>query len=144
MKHLLVGIAVLATACVLFGSPPSACVVSNSETAIKALTGPRVGDGVVSDVAPEASPTPHAEIDRVLSLLPRPAVGFVDFGCGADARWCIAAAKKWNCVAVGVEIDPARAASAKEAVRKAGLQYVVTIVEGDATTTDVQADVGVA
>lgn len=88
------------------------------------------------------APTPHEEIARVLALLPKPTIGFVDYGCG-DARWCIAAAERWGCRAVGVEIDPARAAAAKERVRASGLDRLVTIIEGDAITTDVQADVGV-
>ena len=93
--------------------------------------------------AADAAPTPQSEIDRVLALLPKPSVGFVDYGCG-DGRWCIAAAKRWGCRATGVEIDPARAAVAKERVRSSGLGHLVTIIEGDAITTDVQADVGVA
>lgn len=96
-----------------------------------------------SDSKPEASPTPYAEVVRVLSLLPKPEVGFVDYGCG-DARWCIAAAEKWGCKATGIEIDPARAAMAKRRVQDAGLGHLVTIIEGDATTIDVAADVGVA
>ena len=92
----------------------------------------------------EAAPTPHEEITRVISLLPKPSIGFVDFGCGADARWCIAAAEKWGCKVTGVEIDPLRAKAAKERVRIAGLSKLVTIIEGDAITTEVQADVGVA
>lgn len=92
----------------------------------------------------EAAPTPQAEIVRVMALLPTPKVGFVDFGCGADARWCIYAAERWRCKVTGVEIDPARARAAKERVRMAGLDHLITIVEGDAITTDVQADVGVA
>lgn len=100
---------------------------------------------VVSDPETgEAAPTPQAEVDRVLALLPKPAVGFVDYGCGADARWCIAAAKRWGVRVTGVEIDRARAARARDNVHAAGLGKLVTIVEGDATTTDVQADVGVA
>lgn len=92
----------------------------------------------------DAAPTPKAEIARVLALLPKPAIGFADFGCGADARWCLAAAERWGCRVTGVEIDPARAASAKEAVRKSGYAHLITIIEGDAITTDVTADVGVA
>lgn len=100
---------------------------------------------LVNDVAVsgDAAPTPHDEIVRVLGLLPKPTIGFVDYGCG-DARWCIAAAEKWGCRVTGVEIDPGRAALAKEKVRNAKLEHLVTIIEGDATTTDVQADVGVA
>lgn len=95
------------------------------------------------DYAGDAAPTPQAEVERVLSLLPTPKIGFVDYGCG-DARWCIAAAKRWGCKVTGVEIDPARAAAAKERVRAAGMERLVTIIEGDAITTTVDADVGVA
>jgi len=92
----------------------------------------------------EATPTPYTEVVRVIELLPKPTVGFVDFGCGADARWCIVAAEKWNCRVTGVEIDPGRANTAREHVRLARLEHLITIVEGDATQVEVQADVGVA
>lgn len=92
----------------------------------------------------EAAPTPGHEVERVIGLLPKPVTGFVDFGCGADARWCVAAAERWGCRVTGVELDPARAASAKARVRALGLDHLITIVQGDATTTDVEADVGVA
>lgn len=91
----------------------------------------------------EASPTPYAEVIRVLDLLPKPEK-FADFGCGADARWCIAASEKWGCKSVGVEIDHGRAMAARERVKYAGLEHLVTIIEGDAITTEVDADVGVA
>lgn len=97
-----------------------------------------VGD---QDVA--AAPTPMKEVERVLGLLPKPEVGFVDFGCG-DGRWCIAAAERWGCRVTGVEIDPARAAATRERVKSVGLSHLVTIVTGDATKVDVDADVGVA
>ena len=89
------------------------------------------------------APTPSVEVERVIGLLPKPEIGFVDFGCG-DGRWCIAAAQQWGCRATGVEIDPARAAAARERVAAASLSHLVTIITGDALTTDVQADVGVA
>lgn len=91
-----------------------------------------------------SAPTPYSEVVRVLGLLPRPEVGFVDFGCGAEARWCIAAAERWGCRVTGVEIDHARASAARRRVAEAGLAHLVTVIEGDAVTTDVQADVGVA
>lgn len=91
----------------------------------------------------EASPTPMGEVNRVLGMLPKPEVAFVDFGCGSDARWCIAAAKKWGRPVIGIEINPARAAQAKASVRESGLEQQVTILEGDATAADVDADVGV-
>jgi len=95
------------------------------------------------EVAADFAPTPVEEINRVLSKLPRPTVGFVDFGCG-DARWCVAAAKLWNCKVTGIEIDPGRAKIARERVYLAGLSHLITIIEGDATKVQVQADVGVA
>lgn len=98
---------------------------------------------VKSAVAAEASPTPYAEVVRVSNLLPKPEVGFVDYGCG-DARWCIVAAEKWGCKCTGVEIDHDRAAAARERVKAAGLSHLITIIEGDATEVDVTADVGVA
>ena len=88
-----------------------------------------------------AAPTPYDEILRVLDLLPKPQVGFVDFGCGENARWCVCAAEKWGCKVTGVEINPARAAAARERVKAAGLEHLITILDGDATTTEVQADV---
>lgn len=93
---------------------------------------------------PESAPTTYAEVIRVLGLLPKPEVGFIDFGCGADARWCIAAAEKWGCKAIGIEIDPLRAAMAKRRVQDSGLGHLVTIIQGDAVTTDVPGDVAVA
>lgn len=90
-----------------------------------------------------AAHTPLAEIVRVLSLLPKPEIGFVDFGCGYDARWCIAAAEKWACHVTGIELDPARAAAARERVKNLGLDHLITIVEGDALTADVRGDVAV-
>jgi hypothetical protein len=105
---------------------------------------------VLLDTLPEplatadAAHTPMSEVVRVLDLLPRPQVGFVDLGCGYDARWCIAAAEKWGCRVTGVEIDPQRAAAARERVRNLGLDHLITIVEGDVGTAEIQGDVAVA
>lgn len=96
----------------------------------------------VSVAGDESAPTPGQEVERVIGLLPKPEIGFVDYGCG-DARWCIAAAERWGCRVTGVEINPARAAAARERVRLLGLSHLITIITGDATTTDVEADVGV-
>lgn len=91
-----------------------------------------------------AAPTPHAEVNRILSILrPQPSETFVDYGCG-DGRFVIAAARGYGCRAVGVEIDPERAAEARANVAAAGLADRVEIIEGDALTVDVDADVGVA
>jgi uncharacterized protein (TIGR03000 family) len=49
-----------------------------------------------------------------------------------DGRVLIAAIKKGAKKAVGIEIDPKKAEEAKEAVKKAGLEKEITIIEGDA------------
>jgi hypothetical protein len=92
----------------------------------------------------EAAHTPMAEVIRVLGLLPKPEIGFIDFGCGYDARWCVAAAERWQCKCVGVELDPSRANAARERVRNLGLDHLITITEGDAATVPVSGDVAVA
>lgn len=92
----------------------------------------------------DAAPTPISEVVRVLALLPEPQVGFVDFGCGADARWCVAAAERWRCPVIGVEIDPKRAALAAQRIATLGLGERISIINADATQVDVNADVGVA
>ena len=55
----------------------------------------------------------------------------VDVGCG-DARFLIEAARLTGCRATGVEMDPACAHLARDAVHKAGMSKRVTIVEGKA------------
>lgn len=93
----------------------------------------------------ESSPTPYAEIERVLNLLPKPQRGFVDFGCGADARWCLAAAEKWQCKCIGMEIDPTRAKLAQERVKAEGFADLIEIYCADSTAyTYDNCDVGVA
>jgi len=99
----------------------------------------------VEDLPAEAQPTSFAEVHRVLfELNPKPNETFVDFGCGHDARFCIAASSIYGCDSIGIEIDPERAASARRRVRELGLTDKVEIIEGDATAVDVDADVGVA
>jgi tRNA A58 N-methylase Trm61 len=49
-----------------------------------------------------------------------------------DARMLIAAVKKGADKGVGIELDPKKAAEAKENVKKAGLEKQITIIEGDA------------
>jgi len=89
------------------------------------------------------APTPIVEVRRVLGVLrPQRHEVFVDYGCG-DGRWVIEAARTYQCRAVGVEIDPEQAARARQAVSDAGLADRVQIIEGDATTVNVEAQVGV-
>lgn len=103
-----------------------------------------VHNGIVKLLPKEASPTPTAEVNRILNLLrPRSDEIFVDYGCGADARFCVAAVKQYGCTAIGIEIDPERAAQARRRVADAGLSSKIRIIEGDALKTNVKADVGV-
>jgi tRNA G10 N-methylase Trm11 len=60
-----------------------------------------------------------------------------DLGCG-DGRIVIAAAHQLGARAVGVDIDPARVAEAKENVRKAGVEGKVEIREGDLFEADIR------
>ncbi len=91
----------------------------------------------------DAAHTPMSEVVRVIGLLPKPEVAFVDFGCGYDARWCIAAAERWGCKCIGIEIDSDRANAARERVRNLGLDNLITILEGDAGEVPVTGDVAV-
>jgi SAM-dependent methyltransferase len=88
--------------------------------------------------------TPIHEVRRVLALLrPQKHEVFVDYGCG-DGRWLIEAARTYGCSAIGIEIDPVQADYARRAVAAAGVDDRVRIIEGDALTVQVDAQVGVA
>lgn len=58
-----------------------------------------------------------------------------DLGCG-DGRIVIAAAKKYHCSGVGVELDPLRIADAMEQAGHAGVEYLVDFIEEDLFTVD--------
>ncbi|HLU00600.1 MAG TPA: methyltransferase domain-containing protein [Burkholderiaceae bacterium] len=53
-----------------------------------------------------------------------------DLGAG-DGRIVVAAAKEYDCRAVGVEIDPLRIADAMEYAGDTGVEYLVDFIEGD-------------
>lgn len=94
----------------------------------------------------DQQPTPWPGVDAgLMALNPKADEVIVDFGCGSDARWLIRAVSVWGTKkAVGVEIEPLVAESARWHVKKAGLSQQIKIITGDAITTDVQADIGVA
>lgn len=91
-------------------------------------------------------PTPMAGVAEVLRALnPQPNEVLVDFGCGFDARYLIVACRDFGVLkAVGVEIEPSIADSARRYVEAAGLSDRIEIITGDATEVSVAADVGVA
>lgn len=99
-------------------------------------------DGTDSSLNADEQPTPMQDVREILNRLkPKASETLVDYGCG-DGRVLIDAVKRFGCRAVGVEIDPQRAEQARTNVAEAGLSGRVEIIEGDATTVDVQADVG--
>lgn len=98
---------------------------------------------VAPALAAAQAPTPHSEVARILELLaPKENETLVDYGCG-DGRFLIAAVETYGCKAVGVEIDPEKVALARAKIENAGLQDRIQIIEGDALTADVKADIGV-
>lgn len=98
-----------------------------------------------SNLPAEAQSTPHEEVHRILKWFNlKPEETLVEYGCGYDARFCISASAVYGCRSIGIEIDHERAEAAKRLVRLLGLQDKVTIIEGDATKLDIEADYGVA
>lgn len=81
----------------------------------------------------DASPTPYPVVfDMLEGLDLKPTDRFGVYGSG-DGRVEIAAAQRYGCKVVGIEIDPERAAEATRRVQALGLEGQVTITVGDAT-----------
>jgi SAM-dependent methyltransferase len=75
---------------------------------------------------------------RMLELAEvRPDDVVYDLGCG-DGRIVIAAAKKYGAKGVGIEIDPNLVEQARENVKNAGVEHLVTIRQGDIFEEDFQ------
>jgi SAM-dependent methyltransferase len=87
-------------------------------------------------------PTPQAAVERMVELAEiRPGDKVYDLGCG-DGRIVITAARRHGVRAVGVDIDPAQVARSRENAKRAGVEELVSIVEGDIYQTDFrEADV---
>ncbi len=99
-----------------------------------------------ADLDADSQPTPMGAVGAGLKALdPKPGEVLVDYGCGFDARWLIVACRDYGVQrAVGVEIDPRVADSARAYVAAADLSDRITIITGDSTKVNVQADIGVA
>lgn len=75
--------------------------------------------------------TPYPVIEEMITLLRlTPEDVLADLGCG-DGRILIAAVTMSGCRAVGVEIDPKKAESARQNIEKAGLSAKITVIAGD-------------
>lgn len=84
-------------------------------------------------------PTPPAVVDAMLRIAKVTANDVVyDLGCG-DGRIPIAAAQKYGARGVGIDIDPARIADAKENAKEAGVADKVTFLNQDLFTSDIKA-----
>jgi SAM-dependent methyltransferase len=81
-------------------------------------------------------PTPDDVVDRMLRLAAVTKDDVVyDLGCG-DGRIVIAAARKYGCRTVGVDVDPLRVNAAERNVRKHGVEKLVTIRQQDLFAVD--------
>lgn len=87
-------------------------------------------------------PTPPEVVDKMLELAQITKVDLVyDLGCG-DGRIVVAAAKKFGCRAVGVDIDPMRVKEARALVEKNEVGDLVRIEQADIFSVDLgDADV---
>jgi ribosomal protein L11 methylase PrmA len=76
-------------------------------------------------------PTERAVVDAMLRMAKVTKDDVVyDLGCG-DGKIVIAAAVQYGARGVGIDIDPARVKDANAAVKAAGVEHLVTIVQGD-------------
>jgi SAM-dependent methyltransferase len=81
-------------------------------------------------------PTPQTIVDRMLAVARIDNNDLVyDLGCG-DGRIVITAAQRFGAHAVGFDLDPARVAEARENVRQAGVDSLVTIRRADLFSVD--------
>lgn len=82
-------------------------------------------------------PTPTSVVDRMLRMADvRDGDVLYDLGSG-DGRIAIAAAKKHDVRAVGIDIDPERVAEARANAEEAGVRDRVSFYQGDLFTADI-------
>ena len=86
----------------------------------------------------EFVPTSAPAIDAMLKLANVRSTDVVyDLGCG-DGRILIAAAKRYGARGVGVDINPALLATARENAKKAGVAHLVRFEQGDLFKADIR------
>ena len=93
----------------------------------------KIGSTVKPATPQEANEyTPQDVVDFMLLVAAlKPSDTLFDPGCG-DGRFCITAAKRYGCRAVGIEIDPKVAKAAEQNAVDAGVANRVLIITGDA------------
>ena len=100
---------------------------------VAAVAAPQNGDTRKRPDVPYVPTSPEA-VDAMLKLAGVQKSDTVyDLGCG-DGRIVVAAAKNFGAHSVGIDIDPVRLQEAKDNVRKAGVENLVKIVDGDLFT----------
>ena len=81
-------------------------------------------------------PTPQSVVDKMLGVAKLQSSDVLyDLGCG-DGRIVVTAARTYGVHAVGFDIDPDRVSEARENVRRAGVEELVTIEQRDVFTVD--------
>lgn len=127
-------------------SPPSSADVPPTEPPAERNRPAASKPMMEAELSADAQPTPWPGVAAMLNeLKPKPNEVLLDPGCGYDARLLINACRFFGVEkAIGVEIDPAIAESARRHVAEAGLSDQIEIIDGDSTTLDVDADIGVA
>ena len=76
-------------------------------------------------------PTPPDVVQEILKLAKvRKGDVVYDLGCG-DGRIVVAAAKRYGCRAVGIDIDPLRVEEARQRVRDNHVEHLVEIRQGN-------------
>lgn len=114
---------------VLWAALSTAVVVAGITLAAEAQAPARVPDV-------HYNPTRHAIADAMLQLAGvGPSDVVYDLGSG-DGRIPIIAAQKYGARGIGIEIDPALVARARENARDAGVADRVTFIEGDLFAAD--------
>jgi len=89
--------------------------------------------------APPFVTTPPEVVERMLTMAETRGEDVVmDLGSG-DGRIVIAAAKRYGARGIGVELDPALVARARENAQSAGVEQRTTFVNGDVLETDLSA-----
>ncbi|KAF1320908.1 Fam173 family, partial [Globisporangium splendens] len=102
-----------------------------------------LADGTTPLFAPY-SPSPTSMIHIVWEFLDtqqqRPAIAqdelVVDLGCG-DARWLIAGVQRYQCTALGIEIDGALVTKARAHVQQLGLAHKIRLQKDDIMNVDI-------
>ncbi len=81
-------------------------------------------------------PTPEDVVIAMLELagVTREDVIY-DLGCG-DGRIVVAAAKRWGCRGVGIDLGPARVRESRELAERANVSHLVDIRQADIFETD--------